>query len=143
MKNKDIFIRNPNFNRPWQHVLEPIYGYLILAEKIYYDPKNYVGAWNFGTSKNTVTNVLEIVNKIVNYWGKGTVRFKKNSKYYEQENLQLNGNKTKRYLKWTPRYSISQSIKVTTAWYKSVLLKEITAEKITLKQIQEYMKIVK
>ena len=102
-----------------------------------------MGAWNFGTSKNTVTNVLEIVNKIVNYWGKGTVRFKKNSKYYEQENLQLNGNKTKRYLKWTPRYSISQSIKVTTAWYKSVLLKEITAEKITLKQIQEYMKIVK
>ena len=143
INNKDIFIRNPKFNRPWQHVLEPLYGYLILAEKIYHNPKNFVGSWNFGTSKNTVTNVLEIVNKIVNYWGKGTVKFKQNSKYYEQENLQLNGNKTKKYLKWEPRYSISQSIKVTTEWYKSVILKEITAEKITLKQIQEYMKIVK
>ena len=52
MKNKTIYIRNPNFNRPWQHVIEPLYGYLILAKKIYKEPKRYSGPWNFGTKKN-------------------------------------------------------------------------------------------
>ena len=68
---KKIILRNPNFNRPWQHVMEPLYGYLILAKKAYNNPKTYSGPWNFGTNKNTVTNVLKIVKEIVKYWGKG------------------------------------------------------------------------
>ena len=100
IKNKTIYIRNPNFNRPWQHVIEPLYGYLILAKKIYKEPKRYSGPWNFGTKKNTVTNVLKIVKAIVKFWGKGKINFKKNQKYYEQTNLQLNINKSKKFLKW-------------------------------------------
>ena len=139
LKNKKIFIRNPNFNRPWQHVLEPLYGYLILGEKLFKNPKFFSGPWNFGTKKNTVTNVLEIVREIVKVWGKGTIKFKKQNKYYEQVNLQLNINKSIKYLKWAPKYSIKKSIKVTTEWYKKVLVNKTSIEAITALQIKDYM----
>ena len=139
VKNKKIYIRNPNFNRPWQHVLEPLYGYLILGEKLYKKPKIYSNAWNFGTKKNTVTNVLKIVNLIVNFWGKGNIKFKKDQKYYEQINLQLNINKSIKILKWKPKYSIKKSVKITTEWYKKVLSKKYSAIEITQKQINDYM----
>ena len=139
IKNKTIHIRNPNFNRPWQHVIEPLYGYLILAKKIYKEPKRYSGPWNFGTKKNTVTNVLKIVKEIVKFWGKGKISFKKNQKYYEQTNLQLNINKSKKFLNWEPKYSIVKSVHVTVNWYKKVLVEKYSIEKITTEQIQDYM----
>ena len=139
IKNKKIFLRNPNFTRPWQHVLEPLNGYLILGEKIFKNPKKFSGPWNFGTRKNTVTNVLEIVREIVKVWGKGKITFKKNNKYYEQTNLQLNINKSLKFLNWSPKYSIKKSVRVTTQWYKSVLVDKENIEKITEKQIKEFM----
>ena len=139
IKEKTIKVRNPNFNRPWQHVLEPLYGYLILGEKLFKKPKTYSGAWNFGSKKNTVTNVLEIVKEIVKFWGKGKINFKKNQKYYEQTNLQLNIEKAIKILKWKPKYSISKSVKVTAEWYKRVLIEKHSVEKITEKQIKDYM----
>ena len=139
IKNKIIFVRNPNYNRPWQHVLEPLHGYLILGEKIYKEPKRYSGPWNFGTKKNTVTSVLEIVKEIVKFWKKGKINFKKNQKYYEQTNLQLNIDKSQKILKWQPKYSITKSIHVTADWYKKVLTEKFSAEKITEKQIKDYM----
>ena len=139
IKGKTIKVRNPNFNRPWQHVLEPLYGYLLLGEKLFKKPKTYSGAWNFGTKKNTVTNVLQIVQEIVKFWGKGKISFKKNQRYYEQTNLQLNIEKAMKILKWQPKYSIAKSVKVTAEWYKSVLIEKYSVEKITKKQIKDYM----
>jgi len=139
IKNKTIHIRNPNYNRPWQHVMEPLYGYLILAKKLYQQPKKYSGPWNFGTRKNTVTNVLKIVKEIVKYWGKGKITFKQKQKYYEQTNLQLNINKSKKILKWEPKYSIVKSVQITTEWYKKVLIENTDVEKITSRQIMDYM----
>ena len=139
MKNKTIFIRNPNFNRPWQHVLEPLYGYLMLGEKVYKQPKKYSGPWNFGTTKNTVTNVLTIVKEIVKLWGIGKIKFKTKQKYYEQTNLQLDISKSRKILKWKPKYSIVKSVQVTVDWYKKVLTEKVSVEKITEKQIKEYM----
>ena len=139
IKEKTIKVRNPNFNRPWQHVLEPLYGYLLLGEKLFKKPKTYSGAWNFGTKKNTVTNVLQIVQEIVKFWGKGKISFKKNQRYYEQTNLQLNIEKAMKILKWQPKYSIAKSVKVTAEWYKSVLIEKYSVETITKKQIKDYM----
>jgi CDP-glucose 4,6-dehydratase len=139
--NKTIYLRNPKFNRPWQHVLEPLYGYLILAKSLYQKPKKFSGAWNFGTKSNTVTNVLEIVRMIIKFWGKGEVKFSKKIKYYEQENLQLNIKKSKIFLGWTPRYSISRSINITADWYKKVLINKIQPEQVTCNQIKEYMNV--
>lgn len=138
-KNKTIFLRNPYFNRPWQHVLEPLYGYLILAQKLYKNPLKYSGAWNFGSKKNTVTDVLSIVRKIVSIWGKGKIRFKKKNKYYEQTNLQLNINKAQTKLKWMPKLSIMKSVDLTIIWYQNIIKKKTTPSSITKKQIIDYM----
>lgn len=139
-KRKKIFIRNPDFNRPWQHVLDPLYGYLILASKLYWDPKKYSGPWNFGTEKNTVTSVIKIVKLAIKSWGYGELMINKEKKLYEQTNLQLNIDKSKKILKWKPKYKIRDSVKLTIEWYKKVLSKEITAEEITKKQISDYTK---
>jgi CDP-glucose 4,6-dehydratase len=140
-KNKSIILRNPKFNRPWQHVLEPLYGYLLLGYKLHKDKKTYSGAWNFGTKQNTVTNVEEVVKKIINYWGAGKYKVKSNNTHYEQTNLQLNINKAQKILKWTPTLSINESIKLTVEWYKSVLISKEKYEKITEKQIRDFLKI--
>ena len=67
LNKKIIFLRNPNFNRPWQHVLEPLMGYLILAKKQFQEPKNYSAAWNFGTKNNSVKSVREIVDYMISF----------------------------------------------------------------------------
>ena len=140
ISKKTIYLRNPKFNRPWQHVLEPLWGYLILAKKLYDLPQKYSGAWNFGTNKGTITNVLEIVRKIINFWGDGKVKFNKKKQFYEQENLQLNISKARQKLKWKPKYSVTQSVKVTTEWYKKTLIAKKHPLEITTEQINEYMK---
>ena len=90
--------------------------------------------------KNTVTSVFKVVKKIIKYWGKGKVKINKKKQFYEQENLQLDINKSKKILKWYPKYSIDQSVKRTVDWYKYVYLNgPKNAEKITYEQIQSYM----
>ena len=142
-KKQTIFLRNPYFNRPWQHVLEPLYGYLILASKLYNNPNKFSGGWNFGSKKNTVTDVLSVVNQIIHDWGDGRVKFYKKKKYYEQENLQLNINKAKKILKWEPCWTIKKSISKTVEWYKDYLVNNKNAEQITKKQIVEYLNDIK
>ena len=139
-ENKQIIIRNPNFNRPWQHVLEPLYGYLILAYNLYYNPAKYSGPWNFGTERNTVTSVEEITHKIVSCWGKGKYKIINKKKFYEQTNLQLNINKSKKFLKWKPKLTINQCINITVDWYRKVLEEKMSVYKITKEQILDYMK---
>jgi CDP-glucose 4,6-dehydratase len=76
-RGKTIIIRNPKFNRPWQHVLEPLYGYLWLGYNLSVNKKKFSCPWNFGTNKNTVTNVEQIVKLIINYWGSGNIKLQK------------------------------------------------------------------
>tara|TARA_Y100000816_G_C26106304_1_gene588105 strand:+ start:2915 stop:3979 length:1065 start_codon:yes stop_codon:yes gene_type:complete len=137
--NKTIVLRNPYFNRPWQHVLEPLNGYLILAKKLYENPIEFSSAWNFGSEKNTVTDVLTVVKKIIDIWGKGKIKFSKKNKYYEQKNLQLNINKAKKKLFWKPKLSISESIKLTIEWYKEVIIYKKSPYLITKNQIKEFL----
>ena len=137
LNKKTINIRNPNFNRPWQHVLEPLKGYLMLAKKQYQSPKNYSSAWNFGTTPNSLTSVKSIVKFIIEFWGSGKIKVQKN-KLYEQENLQLNITKAKQYLKWQPTYKIKESVRIITEWYYRVLKLKELPEKVTLDQIQKY-----
>ena len=136
--NKTITLRNPNFNRPWQHVLEPLKGYLILAMEQYNHPRKFSSAWNFGTNPKSVTTVKKIVQFIIKFWGKGKLIAKKNS-FYEQANLQLNINKAKRYLKWSPTYNIKESVKITVDWYHQVLQQKKSPSKVTDNQIKRYM----
>ena len=141
--NKTIIVRNPNFNRPWQHVLEPLNGYLELARRLYVNSAKYSGAWNFGTEKNTITSVEQVIKKIIFNWGSGKFKSKKNKKFYEQVNLQLNISKSKRYLNWKPMLKIDNCINLTVDWYKKVLIKKNDVRKITENQIINYMNELK
>ena len=138
LKKQIIEIRNPNFNRPWQHVLEPLKGYLILAKKQYESPKKFSGAWNFGTRANSLTDVKTIVSFIIKFWGSGKMKIKKNN-FYEQENLQLNIKKAEKNLNWHPTYNIYDSVNITTDWYKKVMKLRQKPETVTIQQIKKYM----
>ncbi len=137
LKNKIIKIRNPNFNRPWQHVLEPLRGYLVLAMKQYKNPLKYSGAWNFGSMPNSLTNVKNIVNFIIKFWGSGKIKLQKN-KFYEQKNLQLNIKKAAKLINWYPTYNIRESVNFTIDWYYKVLKLNQDPEKVTRDQIVKY-----
>ena len=136
--NKTIILRNPNFNRPWQHVLEPLKGYLMLAKEQYKNPVKYSGAWNFGTNPKSLTTVKRIVEHIIGFWGKGKLISKKNN-FYEQANLQLNIDKAKKKLKWQPTYNIKESVKITVEWYYQVIQKKKSSVIVTDNQIKKYM----
>ena len=139
INNRIIKIRNPKFNRPWQHVLEPLYGYLLLGYKLHNKPDLYSGAWNFGTKKNNIFTVKEIVENIIKFWGSGKMLVSKNVKLYEQENLQLNINKAKTQLDWVPKLSVKDSIKFTVEWYKKVVVNKCSPEEITNEQLEKFM----
>lgn len=136
---KIIYLRNPNFNRPWQFVLEPLKGYLLLAKKQYIDPKKYSGAWNFGTEARSITSVKQIVEYLIKYWGSGKMKVKKRNNFYEQHNLQLDITKAKKILNWKPNYNVKESVKITTEWYFKVLKKKVDPINVTNEQIQSYM----
>ena len=137
--NKTIELRNPNFNRPWQFVLEPIKGYLILAKKQFENPLKYSGAWNFGTNLKSKTNVHQIVRYMINFWGKGKIKNLKNKNFYEHLNLQIDPAKAKKKLGWSPTYNIKNSVKITTQWYLEVLKNKKLPYDVTNQQIEKYM----
>ena len=139
LDKKPIFLRNPNFNRPWQHVLEPLMGYLILAKKQFKEPKKYSDAWNFGTKNNSVKSVKEIVDYMISFWGSGKIKVNRVNKFYEQKNLQLDINKAKKRLKWIPTYSVKRGVQITTEWYLQVYKNKKDPFEITNKQIIDYM----
>ena len=139
LDKKPIFLRNPNFNRPWQHVLEPLMGYLILAKKQFKEPKKYSDAWNFGTKNNSVKSVKEIVDYMISFWGSGKIKVNRENKFYEQKNLQLDINKAKKRLKWIPTYSVKRGVQITTEWYLQVYKNKKDPFEITNKQIINYM----
>ena len=138
-KGSSINLRNPNFNRPWQFVMEPLKGYLILAKKQYENPKRFSGAWNFGTEAKSITNVKKIVEYLIKFWGSGSLIVQKMNKFYEQHNLQLDIKKAKKELRWKPTYNMRDSVKVTTNWYYRVLEEKENPITVTNLQIDNYM----
>ena len=137
-KNKSVVIRNPKATRPWQHVLEPLKGYLILAMRQFEYPKKYSGAWNFGSNSKSIVSVKKIAELIINFWKIGKIKTISN-KFYEQKILQINSSKAKNKLGWNPTYNITKGVKVTSDWYLYVEQEKINPNKITQQQIADYM----
>ncbi len=138
-QNRIIKIRNPESIRPWQHVLDPIYGMLILTEKMWYDT-NFSDDWNFGPNNQRNITVKELVEKFIEIWGRGNYLIKKDKKLKEANYLQLDINKAKNKLNWLPKYEFEESIRMTVEWYKAYYERKENMEKITEFQIEKYMK---
>ena len=133
-----IEIRNPLATRPWQHVLEPLSGYLLLAAQLRNEPERYSGAWNFGPSSSEVRTVHEVANKIVAHMGRGKVVITGSAdQHHEAMLLQLNCDKAYQELSWQPRWHVEETLAATAEWYK-VILEGGDAEKITREQLRNY-----
>ena len=118
-KNSELILRNPNFVRPWQHVLDPLNGYLLLAMKIFFKPKKFSGPWNFGPSYKQVKSVRSVVSLIFKKSRK-KVKFSilhNKLKKYESHSIKLNSFKSKKKLGWKPRYNFVDSVNLTYDWY--------------------------
>ncbi|MBA2648555.1 MAG: CDP-glucose 4,6-dehydratase [Legionella sp.] len=139
MQNKPIQIRHTNAIRPWQFVLEPLDGYLILAEKLWDSPCDYTDAWNFGPSEEDVQPVQVIVERLIELWGEGASWVQdKNIYAHEAQTLRLNILKAKTKLGWSPKLTIHDALGNVVNWYKAWRNNQDVRE-VTLKQIETYM----
>lgn len=136
--NEPIKLRNPNATRPWQHVLEPLSGYLLLAARLREAPTTYSGAWNFGPSSNQVRTVLNVAQHMVAHFGRGSVEVEKTGTQQHEANLlQLNCDKAHQLLGWQPRWHVDQTLTATAEWYKTVM-GGVDAATITRQQLRAY-----
>ena len=138
--NNPIVIRNPHATRPWQHVLEPLSGYLLLGVRLYEDPKKYSGAWNFGPSIKSIKTVKELADKVISVFGKGEVdvQYDKNANH-EASILHLNCDKSNTKLSWYPTWGFDATIERTVNWYIGHLNGE-NPENLTVSDINEFLK---
>lgn len=138
-KNQKLIIRNPNAIRPWQHVLEPLGGYLLLVENLWNNNK-FSSSWNFGPKKEDCKKVSWIVECFIKLWGEN-VRWEidVNENPHEANYLRLDCAKAKEELGWEPSWNIEKALSETVNWYKSFKEKK-NLEEFSLSQIKEYQK---
>lgn len=114
-----IGIRSPKAVRPWEHVLEPLSGYMMLAHKMWENPTRYCEGWNFGPEVDSVSTVWEVANEIVNSFGFGNLKDTSDSNAVHEANLlMLDINKARTYLGWKPKLKMRQCIALVADWYK-------------------------
>ena len=142
-ENKKIEIRNPNAIRPWQHVLEPLSGYLLLGEKLLKNRTNegekYSQGFNFGPNQDSVLTVADVAQRVVNYWGQGKIIIEKRDNLHEANLLMLDIEKAKEVLNWTSALSADEAIKNTVEWYKRFYQGQNILD-FSLEQIKNYEK---
>lgn len=141
---KTIIIRNPHATRPWQHVLEPLSGYLWLGAEMISQPKIFSQAWNFGPSDEDIWTVENVVKQVISCWGKGNYEIQGDSQLHEAKLLKLDIGKARMSLKWKPVYPAQEAIQQTTQWYYEFYSSvNFNAENAMILQIQNYEKSAK
>ena len=132
-----ISLRRPQATRPWQHVLEPLSGYITLASQLLTDSNDVSGSWNFGPNEGSVYSVLDVVQECMNNWGSQSKIELHHSDVHEAGLLQLNCDKAKKGLGWAPRWDFKRTFVETTEWYKQASQGQPIGA-ITLEQITRY-----
>jgi len=134
-----VIIRSPHAIRPWQHVLEPLSGYLLLAERLYTEGARFSQAWNFGPYDQDAKPVEWIVDSMVNTWGDGASYHVDSAKadLHEAHYLKLDCTKARQLLNWQPRWSIQQAIENIVLWHKAHLAGQ-DMHQYTIDEIKSY-----
>jgi len=140
MSGKKFIIRMPNAIRPWQHVLEAIFGYLLLCQKLYQRNKFAKGAWNFGPNNKNFFKVKDLLNKINLISNFKLKWYLKTSSFHESQILKLNNNKSKKYLGWRPILSINEMIDFTISWYEIMRKNKSKLYDLSISQINYFIK---
>lgn len=135
---KIIEIRNPKAIRPWQHVLEPLSGYMLLAQKMWNEPTKYCEGWNFGPRLESISSVWEIASKVVDNYGSGKLKdISGPNSFHEANLLILDISKAKFRLGWEPKLNIDQCIALVVDWYNCY--RDTPVYKLCISQINKFI----
>jgi CDP-glucose 4,6-dehydratase len=139
-RGERLVLRNPNSVRPWQHVLDPLAGYLLLAERLWHDGAKYAGAWNFGPSPTDVRSVQWIVERFVAAWGeKVDWAIDAGPHPHEARLLSLDSTKARMVLGWHPRWTIDEALASIADWHGAYRAGQPMAQ-VVRRQIEAYSK---
>lgn len=137
---KTLALRNPSYVRPWQHVLEPLAGYLLLAQSLFIQGRNFIGGWNFGPEEADARSVAEVVNLLIkNGFNDGKWEVPSGCNPYEAAILRLDCTKAKTKLRWKQKWTLEEAIVKTIEWQKALRNGE-NMHQFTLSQIDDYTK---
>lgn len=137
MEGRPLLLRSPDSTRPWQHVLEPLSGYLLLAQRLFAG-ETLSSSYNFGPDVNSPKTVFELVEIFFSSLGKGKVEVAQSqSEHHEAKLLQLNCDLAKQELLWHPKWSTDKTVEETSLWYRTFLDEE-RVDSVTTRQIEEY-----
>ncbi len=137
VKNNPVIIRNPSATRPWQHVLEPLSGYLLLGQLLLQENQVAADGWNFGPLNNETLTVLEVLNKMKTTWENLEFRIEQNPEnLHEASLLRLDCSKAAAELKWYPIWDMSITIEKVGTWYKQFYDNN---KLLTYQQLDEYI----
>jgi CDP-glucose 4,6-dehydratase len=139
-EKKSIVLRNPQATRPWQHILDPIHGYLMLARQLYEYPSLINGeAWNFGPTSHSIRTVLDLTRTLTTLWNNiEIVTESEGNAVHEATLLHLSIEKAQSLLKWSPGYQFDEAVRATGEWYQRVQEGE-DAISVTRQQIQDFI----
>ncbi|MFT0171972.1 CDP-glucose 4,6-dehydratase [Paraburkholderia mimosarum] len=136
---ESVAIRNPRSVRPWQHVLEPLSGYLQLAQRLYEHGDQYTGAWNFGPRDDDARPVQWILERFIERWGAGARWHSDNETHpHEAHHLRLDCSKAAAYLDWRPRWDLGTALDAIIAWQRAYLAGN-DMQAVTFGQIDQFM----
>ena len=137
-QGRDLTIRSPASTRPWQHVIEPLAGYMRLAEMLYADPATYGSGWNFGPNEDSVKPVSWIADTVCQSWGEGVSwHVSEDAQFHEAINLKLDISKSNHLLQWSPRWNLLIALNKIVSWHKN-FNKNADMYFYCLSQIEEY-----
>jgi CDP-glucose 4,6-dehydratase len=137
-QNQPVVIRNPHATRPWQHVLEPLSGYLSLAEQLYTKGQAFAEGWNFGPKDDDARPVQWIVEHMARAWGQGASWQRDGGVHPHEANyLKLDISKAKARLGWQPRWPLASALEHISSWHRAWLAHEDMPQ-LCLTQIQQY-----
>lgn len=137
--NQPVVIRNPASTRPWQHVLEPLSGYLVLAQNLYQNPTEFAEGWNFGPYEDDAKPVDWILNHMVQNWAGAKWELDKNAHPHEAGYLKLDISKAKARLHWHPTWRLEHTLAKIIQWHQAWLNKK-DMQQACLNEINEFMR---
>ena len=134
-----IDIRSPKAVRPWEHVLEPISGYMLLAQKMWTNPTEYCEGWNFGPESDSISTVWDVATEVIKNYGSGELRDSSDPDAVHEANLlMLNINKAKSRLGWNPRMDMRKCMELVVDWYKRYKKDDVFA--LCVEEIEKFVK---
>ncbi|SCY87132.1 CDP-glucose 4,6-dehydratase [Desulfoluna spongiiphila] len=134
-----VHIRSPHAIRPWQHVLEPLAGYLLLAQRLYIEGPRFIGGWNFGPHDESVLEVGQVVKQFAGCWGDDVQWTMDDGNHpHEAALLKLDCSKARTLLGWTPCLNVNQALEWSAIWYKTFRDHSDELQVLSLDQIRQY-----